>query len=240
MALSEIAIQDLVEPWWEETTSKIPEPGMLDWAFEPIVDQAPYTFHPVGRREPRKHQEATVRIERLKIEKSYSTNPPLPVAAMSLAKREVWSAFRAKKRPCLILSGASANEIDRHLTVNQPKASYAATVILAPYYGADQGSRVGYPPHFLERIRSAEYSQFFADKLPINSKTKESVLRFDHLQPVGFSQNSFELTGYKLSDAALEVMDDWLHWRLWGGIPEKSGSEHEHALEAFWELVNEE
>ncbi len=243
MAPSDYSIQGFIDPWWVESTSKEIVPGALVWAFVPFVDQVPYTFKGIGRKEPRKHQEALVKIERLEIKKSYSTNPPLPVAAMSLDKGEVWSAFRAKKRPCLILAISSNSLVNPKLAKNLPKRSYAKTVIVAPYYGADQKGRVGYPPSFMERIRHAEYPQFFADKLPMDGKTKESVLRFDHIQPVGFSENSFELTGYKLSDPAKEVIDDWLHWRLWGGLPivydPVTKEKEERALETFWDFMDE-
>ncbi len=239
MVQSDVSIQELVEPWWEGTPSKTPEPGMLVWAFVPYVDQVPYTFIPVGRKDPKKHEEATVRIERLEITKSYTCIPPLPVAAMSLERREVWSAYKAKKRPCLILSGPSSKEVDGDLTKNLPKKSYAKTVLLAPYYGADQEGRAGYSPQLMERIRHAEYPQFFADSLPIDGKTKESILRLDHLQPFGFNFNSFELTGFKLSAQAFEVMSEWLHWRLWGGLPAKQDPQKKSILEFFWDFMNE-
>ncbi|MBU1566987.1 MAG: hypothetical protein KJ630_15365 [Proteobacteria bacterium] len=82
---------------------------------------------------------------------------------------------------------------------NIPMKSYAKTVFLAPYYGADQEGRAGYSSRLMERIRHAEYPQFFTDSLPIDGKTKESILRLDHLQSFGFYFNSFELTGFKLS-----------------------------------------
>lgn len=87
-------------------------------------------------------------------------------------------------------------------------------------YGVDQdGTRAGYNPPLVERIRHAEYGQFFWDKLPTTDGPKESILRFDHLQPIGTNCNSYELTGYRLSDKAMGLIDDWLTWLIWGGVP---------------------
>lgn len=57
---------------------------------------------------------------------------------------------------------------------------------MAPFYGADRdGRRGGWNPLFLERIRRGEYPQYLWDKLPVGTQVKESVLRLDHLQPLG-------------------------------------------------------
>jgi len=104
-----------------------------------------------------------------------------------------------------------------------PKKLTSPTILVAPYYGGDQdGRRSGYPPELVERIRHAEYPQFFWDKLPIGGP-KESILRFDHIQPVGSHYSAYEYTGYALSDDAVDlIIDDWLTWLFYGGLPEDS------------------
>jgi len=47
-------------------------------------------------------------------------------------------------------------------------------------------------------------------------------LRLDHIQPVGTQSNSYELAKYKLSENAMELMDDLLKWLIWGGVPADS------------------
>jgi hypothetical protein len=59
------------------------------------------------------------------------------------------------------------------------------------------------------------------DKLPIVGSS-ESILRLDHVQPVGFHPNSFELLPYQLSDEAMEIIDTQLEWLLTGSLPAES------------------
>jgi len=89
-------------------------------------------------------------------------------------------------------------------------------LLVAPFYGADRdGRRGGWDPLFLERIRRGEYPQYFWDMLPLGT-VKESVLRLDHLQPVGGHSSSYTLTDFVLDDEALDLMDEWLRWLMTG------------------------
>ena len=100
--------------------------------------------------------------------------------------------------------------------------STAPTVLAAPYYGATRdGSRGGYNPQFVERIRHCEYPQFLWDQLPV-AGSEESILRLDHLQPMGAHHDAYQLSEYKLSDDALEVVDELFQLLIWGQIPEDS------------------
>ena len=122
---------------------------------------------------------------------------------------------------CIVL-GSDVPTVDDKLRLDMPKRSTAQTVLVAPYYGSDRdGKRAGYNLELVERIRHVEYPQFFWDKLPI-SGPKESILRLDHIQPVGTHYNSYELAKYKLSENAMEIMDDLLQWLIWGGVPANS------------------
>ncbi|MDP2851832.1 MAG: hypothetical protein Q8O23_00330, partial [Gallionella sp.] len=130
----------------------------------------------------------------------------LPVAAMPHSDGEVWAAYRAKKRPCLVI-GSNNPAVDQALTQGMPTNSTAPTVLVAPYYGVDKDSRrAGYQPDFVERVRHCEYPQFVWDRLPIGGGPDESILRLDHLQPIGALNNSYKLSEFKLSDAALEII----------------------------------
>ncbi|MDP8314873.1 MAG: hypothetical protein RAP70_07350 [Candidatus Celaenobacter antarcticus] len=216
------SVQSIITPslWWEETETKNLERGCLVYAFIPHVDQVPYTIKPVGRSQAERHDSAKLDIAPLRM-KDRRKKEDLPVAAMTLHDSELWAAYRAKKRVCLVL-GSAVPAVDNKLRFGMPKKSTAPTVIVAPYYGSDQdGTRAGYNPELVERIRHAEYPQFFWDKLPI-SGPKESILRLDHIQPVGTQSNSYELAKYKLSENAMELMDDLLKWLIWGGVPADS------------------
>jgi len=104
-----------------------------------------------------------------------------------------------------------------------PRKLTSPTILVAPYYGADKDrKRAGYNPQLVERIRHAEYPQFLLDQLPIGGP-KESILRFDHIQPIGLHYYAYEHSGYSLSDEAVElILDDWLKWLFYGGLPPDS------------------
>lgn len=217
MTYPDASIQKLCNCWWEEQAEKNPVRGSLVFAFTPHVDQVPYTLHPAGREDATCHDKAIINVEPLRI-KERRARADLPVAAMTINSKEVWTAYKAKKRPCLALSDIPPL-VQKQLTRNLPKKNFAPAIKVAPYYGVDQSSsRAGYPAEFVERVRHAEYRNFFWDMLPVSSGTKESLLRLDHIQPVGFHYNSYELAGWKLTEEALEVVDDWFLWSLYGKI----------------------
>ncbi len=216
-------LQSLVQPsdWWIANANKVLCRGALVFAFVPYIDQVPYTFEPLARTEATQHDGATIRVAPLRIGQSLKRTE-LPVAAMPLHSGEVWAAYRAKKRPCLIVGSGGSPPVDRPLTSGMARHSTAPTVLAAPYYGATRdGSRGGYNPEFVERIRHCKYPQFLWDRLPTGGP-EESILRLDHLQPIGTHHDAYRLSGHKLSNDALEVVDDLLRWLIWGQIPEES------------------
>ena len=148
------SVQSIISPslWWEETETKKLERGCLVYAFIPHVDQVPYTIRPVGRSQAKRHDSAKLDIAPLRM-KDRRTKEDLPVAAMAIHDGELWAAYRAKKRPCLVL-GSDVPAVDDKLRLGMPKKSTATTVIVAPYYGSDRdGTRAGYNPELVERIR---------------------------------------------------------------------------------------
>lgn len=94
------SLQSIIQPsdWWIENESKKLCRGALIFTFVPHVDQVPYMFEPVGRNVPTEHNSATVKISPLKIDQPLK-QVNLPVAPMLLYEKEVWAAYRAKKRP---------------------------------------------------------------------------------------------------------------------------------------------
>ncbi len=206
--------------WWIENKETTLCRGALIFAFAPHVDQVPYTFEPLGRKEADQHDSARVKVAPLRVNQPLK-GTDLPVAAMPLYAGEVWAVYRAKKRPCLVI-GSAALSVDRNLTKGMAKHLTAPTILAAPYYGATRDARrSGYRPELLEQIRHCKYPQFLWDCLPIPGPD-ESILRLDHLQPVGTHHNSYELSGHKLSEDALEVVDELLQWLIRGGVHKDS------------------
>lgn len=221
-----------IDGWWEENKSKNICRGALLFAYIPHVDQTPYQFVPIGRNEPTQHQNAKVKVEPLKVGQPLK-QPDLPVAAMAKQRDEVWSAHRAKVRPCLVIS-SNTPRVNKELTRGKPKHATAPTILVAPYYGIDKSiQRAGYTKEFVELVRHCEFPQFIWDCLPIKGP-KESLLRLDQLQPIGSHYNAYNLTTCKLSEEGMNFIDDMLKWLIWGGYSEEGD------LNAFKELIEEQ
>ncbi|HHJ3218798.1 TPA: hypothetical protein ACQJO6_003015 [Vibrio parahaemolyticus] len=222
MSYPEDSLQGLVESssWWVASSNNEVSRGTLIWAFVPHVDQTPYGFTPVGREIPTEHSKALVKVEPITVGTSLK-QVTLPVAAMPLFKNEVWGAYRAKVRPCLVLS-VEPEKVDKELTRGKANHSTAPTYIVAPFYGVDgNAKRSGYTEAFTERVRHCEYPQFHWDKLPVKGAS-ESILRLDQMMPIGTHQKAFRHTGYELSSSALAVIDDLIMWNLKGGVRKDS------------------
>jgi hypothetical protein len=222
------------QKWWVEDTTQQVSRGSLLFAFAPHVDQLPFTFEPVGRTEATRHDSAVVRVAPLKVDQPLRQTA-LPVAAMTVHEGEVWAAYRAKKRPCLVL-GCNHPTVSSTLTKGMPNNSTAPTLLVAPYYGASRNHhRAGYRPEFVERVRHCEYPQFVWDHLPFPGG-EESILRLDHLQPIGAHYNAYKLSGYRLSDTAIEVIDELLGWLMWGGVePDSLVALYRQEIEGLFE-----
>ncbi len=65
------------------------------------------------------------------------------------------------------------------------------------------------------------YPQFVWDKLPI-AGAEESIVRLEHIQPVGKHHDSIELTRYRLGEEAIDILDEWLGWLFLGDLDEDS------------------
>lgn len=205
-------IQSYIGTWWVEDDTPQLARGRLVWAFVPHVDQQPFTLTPVGRAEPTSHDKVTVKIEPLRA-RADRPAPQLPIAALPLVQNEVRTVYRAKRRPVVVLS-TGGPDVDPRLRPGTSRWQSAPTALVAPFYGADPGAtRGGWRPEFVQRIRRCEYPQYVWDKLPLSGAT-ESILRLDHLQPIGRHHDSFDMTPYRLSGDALNILDDWLQWLL--------------------------
>lgn len=234
MTYPDDCIQSLFDPdgWLVPNPENRAVKGALIRAFVPHVDQTPYTFAMKGRTHPTEHDKADIVVSPLKVDQPLK-QLDLPVAATPLYKGEVWGAYRAKKRPCLVVKGPSS-AVDPALTRGMPKSSSAPTMLVAPYYGADRdGSRAGYSAAFVGRIKRCEYPQFVWDQLPIDGATEASILRLDQLQPIGAHYHSYQLSPFKMSDSAFEIVEDLLQWLIFERLPAES------AVLVLQDLMNE-
>jgi hypothetical protein len=217
----EDTIQAYVDPWWEEDKTPGLKRGRLIWGFVPHVPQVPMVLIPIGRSDPTDHERMQYKLEPLKAVK-YSKLPRLPVAALPLLEGEVLSAYKAKKRPLLVVS-TGGPEIPKEITGGSPKWQTLPAMLVAPFYGAGfDGKRAGFNEEFVRRIRRCEYPQYLYDKLPHGGRTEESILRLDHLQPFPLFDQAYQWTSHCLNEEALMILDEWLHWLVEGILQEDS------------------
>lgn len=85
----------------------------------------------------------------------------------------------------------------------------------------------------VEKIRHGTFSQFFVDQLPLRKSSQDSILRFDQVFPLGNHTDAFSNTGYRLSDKALELIEEWFLWYLQGTALEDS------MLELFFQHIED-
>jgi len=213
----EDSLQFYCSPWWGRAQDEQIRRGRLLWAFVPHVDQHPHVLIPEGRSEPTEHGSANYRFEPLR-GSTLPAEAKLPVAGLPGYPGEVRLVLRAKRRPVLVLSTGGV-DVPKALRVGGARYQTNPTLIAAPYYGADQGgSSGGWKPEFVTRIRRCEYPQYMWDSLPLSGR-EESILRLDHMQPIGRHGESYELTDFVLHEDALALVDEYLAWFLMGGFP---------------------
>jgi len=214
------SIQNLLGSWWIEDKTKTLKPGRLIKAFVPHVDQIPLELNLLGRSEPTNHTKARYEISPLRI-----NQPPkkdtLPVAGVPLQDNEKLTAYKSKKRPMLVL--AEGFEVpEEYRRGDHPKWQTSPTIIAAPYYGVKQNEkRKGFIPEFVDRVRAGEYPHYLWDELPMD-KGEESLLRLDHLQPIGKHHQSIEICDFRLCEDALIILDEYLNWFLKGNLDSKT------------------
>jgi len=219
MAFPDASVQQLATEggWWIKQSNPTLERGALVQCWIPHADQVPYAFEPVGRTNPTEHSHAEVKVAPLKVDQPLK-QLDLPVAAMVNHPNEVWAAYRAKRRPCLVLSNEHP-PVDKDLTKGKPNRATAPMMLVAPYFGvASNANRAGYSQEFVERVMNCHYPQFMVDWLP-HDGGEQSILRLDQLQTMGRHHHAYKPTGFRLSDMAIEIMDGWLEWLFRGSIP---------------------
>lgn len=208
----EDSVQSFFEPWWVTDSSKKICRGRLIKTFIHHIDLAPHVLTVQGRGSPTDHNTAVVTVEPFNIT-DRPEQPRLPVAALPLHTGEHYFIYRGKIRPALVLA-VESGDIDKKLATSSVRWQTAKTIVVAPYYGADKdGTRGGWDPTFVQRIRRATYPQYMYDCLPIGG-VRESIMRIDQMQALGSSRPSLSVLDWKLSDEAMSIVDEWVTWYM--------------------------
>jgi hypothetical protein len=219
----EDSLQSAISPsdWWVPDSTHDFKTGVLVRAFIPHVQQIPYVIIPEGREVSTEHTTFKAKIEPLDVKNPHKLSK-LPVACLPVYPKEVRAVYRAKKRPAVVVA-EQGTKVDDKLTAGKPRWQTAPTLLVAPFYGSEEdGERSGFRPEFIDRVRKGEYPQYMLDRLPLGDGPIASILRFDHIQPVGCHHNSLEHTGWRLSEDALLCLKEWLLWFLDGDMDENT------------------
>jgi hypothetical protein len=216
----EASVQTLATSWWEADSGASITRGRLIKVITPYPDMKPYRLIATGRGDnARQHEVAAYRLEEFRTGDPIGDVSALPVAGFPLRTGETHIVRRGKLRPVLVLATGGA-PIPRELRAGSANWQSNQTLLVAPYYGvASDGSRGGWNSEFVRRIQRVEYSQYIWDNLPIGSSDAGSILRLDHVFPVGSDPANWQVTPWRLSSDAMTFVDEWLSWHLTGGLP---------------------
>jgi hypothetical protein len=211
----EICLQSLgPSKWWVPVAGGSVTRGRLLWAVVPHVDQHPFALITKGRTEDTDHARADYEVVPLR-QRTFSPLPYLPVAGMPDLPGELKIVSRAKRRLVLVIGNAGI-EVEKSLRIGDARFHTNRTLLVAPYYSAKT-----WRPELVEKIRRCAYPQFIWDRLPF-SDYRESILRLDHVQPIGNHGESFELIDLCLSEDALTLVEDQFIWLRTGRMPAAS------------------
>lgn len=192
--------------WWESTSEL--RQGSLVKFICPFFDKEAWRLRPIGRDNPTEHSGARVKIERYTLA-SRNIDKNFPVAALTTNKSESLGVWRTKVRPALVL------RVNK--TTRTEDALKADTLLVSPYYGIKPGSRAGFPAEFIRAVKDVNFPQFSWDLLPIGKEPNGSLLRFDRTLTIPRkARQTYEDTGFGLSEQALEYMLDWFNFYLSG------------------------
>ncbi|MBM9515046.1 hypothetical protein [Desulfogranum marinum] len=147
----------------------------------------------------------------------------MPTAGIHNFPGERSFVYRAKKRPVIVVSTGGPQLPKGLRPGTKPKWQTNPTMLVAPYYGSEENdSRAGWYGALVDRIQKCEYPQYMWEKLPLNDPPRESILKFDQLQPLGKHYKAYEITDYVLCDDGIEVMNDWIMWLTRNQMPSDS------------------
>ncbi len=106
--------------------------------------------------------------------------------------------------------------MEKGLRVGGARYHTNRTLLVAPYYGVEK-----WRPELVEKIKRCAYPQVLWDSLPIH-QGRDSILRLDHVQPIGFHSESYDPTPYALSPEAVAMIEEQSAWLRSGKAPPAS------------------
>ena len=182
--------------WWQKNEERRLRTGVLLWAVVNHVGVLPHRLVPKGRISATAHTTADFKVEKFTAS-SRPEDQKLPIAALPAYAGESYGVYRAKVRPVLVIA-CEFPEVDRQTRGRQLRYQTDQAVLVAPYYGVASGKRVGFHEPFLKRIRRCAYPQYMWDRLPLKGGREGSVLRLDHIMPIGNRSDWYNFTDYQL------------------------------------------
>ena len=215
----EDSVQGFVGTWWERDPHGRATRGALAYAWVPHVEQVPKQFILKGRSEAKDHSSFKVSVRPFSGSGAKSQAPMgLPIAAVPLHADEILLGLTAKERPVLIISDGPRlpGPIER-----SPR--WAGKLLIAPYIEliGKKGASCA-PREFVTQTRRAHYANLIWDMPPSEVGTVESILRLDCIQPIAQGSAALRMSGWRLSNLAMEVIEDWFVWLRKGGLPKGS------------------
>ncbi len=221
MSYPEDSLQNFIsDTWWIKDETRDLKTGSLLWAIVNHAGIVPHRLEIQGRTNPTEHSRADYLVQKFSVQ-SRPADQKLPIAALPAHAGESYALYRAKTRPVLVIS-TNFPQVAKADRGRQLRYQTDPAILVAPYYGVNAGKRVGFKEPFLSNIKRCEYPQYMWDCLPFAKNGEGSVLRLDHIMPIGRSQDWFKHTGYSLDENAVHIMKQWLSWVLEGELDPES------------------
>lgn len=228
MTFPDHCLQMVTGDWWESAPSHAVSFGTLLEVFVHHMDKLPVQLIPEGRVESTVHGQARMKAIPYNIRR-HMQRPPVPVAALPTYPGDSYIALRGKVRPALVV-GADFSPISEEVRQRHLDWQTAPVFLVAPFYGVERtDDRNGFRPEFVERVQKAYYKQFLWDKLPpaalqlCTSGSREgSMLRLDHITPIGSDPGFYRNTGHRLNEDGVRLLKEWLEWVWFNDMDEES------------------
>ncbi len=203
--------------WWERDGGKQVRRGRLAYALVPHIENVTRTLVPEDPEHPDHHFQVCA----LDVNKRYEDS--LRIKGLPRQRGgSTWGLHPYKRRPVLFI-GLNGIPIQKaHSRNRASKWQYARTYTVLPYYSVGSGATAGWNIDFVKAIQCATYPQYLWEKLP-NGDPNGSILRFDNAVTLGCHVSNYKLSKYYLSNAAMELVDEWFAWCQTGtlALPEK-------------------
>lgn len=171
----------------------------------------------------------------------------LPILGLNLGEKEELLAYKAKRRPGIVVACNASKVLPADISVRSLPAHHTdLRVVVAPLYGiATESDPKGFSPKLWQRIRHLLYRQFFpcprwsekrpSRMFPAATSLEEGVARFDRLQFAVPTTAGCQLVPLKLAAGPFEVLQSCL-WEYFHahGLGSRSVQELRDLLAEEW------